>query len=89
MFLLQGKEIGLFYGYVVEGLVQYADFKENGDPDFPFIGTAGEQAPGVWKLQDFNNDGLINTDDRQILGKSQPDFVFGFNNDFTLEKTWH
>lgn len=84
--LIPGQEIGLFYGYTVEGLVQASDFKQDGTPDFPYIGTAGEQAPGVWKLLDYNNDGLINTDDRHVLGKTQPDFVFGFNNDFTWKK---
>ncbi len=59
--LIPGKEVGLFYGYNVEGLVQYSDFKDNGTPDFPYIGTEGEQAPGVWKIQDYNKDGLINT----------------------------
>jgi TonB-linked SusC/RagA family outer membrane protein len=34
--------------------------------------------PGVIKVEDVNNDGLINQDDRQILGSNIPEITLGF-----------
>ncbi len=38
--------------------------------------------PGEIKIEDFNNDGVINAADRQILGSAIPDFVAGLTNRF-------
>ena len=35
--------------------------------------------PGVIKVEDVNNDQIINQDDRQILGTDMPDFTLGFS----------
>ncbi len=37
----------------------------------------------IW--DDFNGDGIINADDRQIVGSVQPDFFGGFNNAFSYK----
>jgi TonB-linked SusC/RagA family outer membrane protein len=37
---------------------------------------------GEIKIQDFNGDGIINGDDRQILGSAVPNFVAGLTNRF-------
>ena len=37
--------------------------------------------------QDGKPDGKIDGDDRQIIGKAVPDFIFGWNNSFTY-KNW-
>lgn len=46
-----------------------------------------ERTTGVWlgdiKWRDINNDGVINSDDRTIIGDPNPDFTFGFNNSFS------
>ncbi len=36
--------------------------------------------PGEVKIEDFNNDGVINANDRQILGSAVPAFVAGMTN---------
>ena len=36
-------------------------------------------APGVVKYEDVNNDGVVNEQDRTILGNCQPKFTGGFN----------
>ncbi len=81
--LIPGQEIGQFYGYQLTGLVQPADFDGSGKPNYPFPGAVAVQHPGAVKFQDNNKDGKINIQDRQVLGKSSPDFTFGWTNNFT------
>lgn len=38
--------------------------------------------PGDLKFEDINGDGVINQNDRQILGSPWPDFTWGFDNSF-------
>lgn len=83
--LVPGQAIGQFYGYKVTGLTQLKDFT-NGSPNYPFPGAIGDQRPGNWKYEDLNNDNKINANDRQLLGNSNPDFVYGWNNDFTWKR---
>ena len=69
-----GSPIGYFYGYVVEGVYQsYAD--KIGSP----IVVGYDYGPGDLKYKDINGDGLINTDDRTIIGNPTPDFNYGFS----------
>lgn len=83
--LVPGEEVGQFFGYKIIGLAQTKDFDAEGKPLYPSPGVA-EQIPGAWKYEDKNGDGQINADDRQVLGKSTPDFVFGWTNDFTWKR---
>lgn len=82
--LQPGKEIGLFYGNKVTGLVQTGDLV-NGVPKYAYPGAASDQIPGEWKYQDVNGDGVIDSHDRQVLGKSTPDFTYGWNNDISYK----
>jgi TonB-linked SusC/RagA family outer membrane protein len=41
--------------------------------------------PGEIKVEDFNEDGRINADDRQFLGSAVPDFSLGFTNRFSYK----
>ena len=69
-----GQPIGLFYGYVTDGLFQIEDDIANSpQPD---------AQPGDQKYLDINEDGIFNTDDRTVIGDPNPDFIFGLNNDF-------
>jgi TonB-linked SusC/RagA family outer membrane protein len=83
--LTPGQEIGEFYGYKVTGLAQASDFK-NGVPNYPFPGPVAAQWPGTLKYQDLNGDGIIDANDRQILGHSSPAFTFGWTNTFTWKR---
>lgn len=47
-------------------------------------GNSTANAPGLWKFEDVNGDGIINTQDRQTIGNPNPDFFFGFNNQFRI-----
>lgn len=41
--------------------------------------------PGEIKVEDFNNDGRINSEDRQFLGSAVPDFAMGITNRFSYK----
>lgn len=87
--LVPGQEVGQFFGYRVDGLSQTNDFDANGNPTFPTFegprppGSTGTPLYGAWKYADVNNDGIITADDRVVLGKSTPDFTFGWSHDLT------
>lgn len=75
--LLEGEPIGMFYGYVYDGIYQ------NGDTFLP--GSGFEQAAGGEKFADVSGpegtpDGLLNNDDRTIIGNPHPDFIWAFGN---------
>jgi TonB-linked SusC/RagA family outer membrane protein len=68
--LRPGESIGSYYGYVVQGVWQTGD-------DFS-TAQAGVR-PGDLKYQDLDGNKQINASDRKIIGKSMPDFYYGFN----------
>ena len=64
-----GESVGVYYGYKVAGIVQT---NEEGLS----AGLEGSNAlPGEYKYVDFNEDGVIDTNDRTIIGDPNPDFV--------------
>lgn len=77
--LIEGEPVGLFYGHVRDGLFRTAAEIANG----PTIG--GEQV-GDKRFKDLNNDGVINDQDRQVIGDPNPDFIFGLTNNFTYKR---
>ncbi|AWI26738.1 SusC/RagA family TonB-linked outer membrane protein [Flavobacterium pallidum] len=69
-----GAPIGAFYGYEVEGVYQsYADILAS-PPS-----ALGSYDVGDLKFKDRNNDGVIDGDDRGIIGNPTPDFTYGFS----------
>jgi TonB-linked SusC/RagA family outer membrane protein len=83
-FLSEGYPMGVFYGYHVLGI-----FADQEEVDAHPLQTAIPGAPGEYKLKDMNNDGIVDVNDRTIIGNAEPDFIFGLNNnirykDFTL-----
>lgn len=74
-FLSEGYPMGVFYGYQVEGV-----FADQEDVDSHPKQTAIYASPGQYKLKDINNDGIVDVNDRTIIGNAEPDFIFGFDN---------
>ena len=80
-----GQPIGMFYGYQVEGMFRTVDDFEGAPIQF---GRPFEDALfattwlGDLKFKDVNGDGVVNSDDRTIIGNPHPDFTFGFTNSF-------
>ncbi|QRR00495.1 SusC/RagA family TonB-linked outer membrane protein [Dyadobacter sandarakinus] len=87
--LTPGEEVGRFFGYRVQGLTQPTDFDQDGNPTFATFegprppGSKGTPIYGSWIYADTNADGIITAADRVVLGKSNPDFTFGWSNDLT------
>lgn len=74
----EGLPIAYFYGYQTDGIFQ------NQAEIFQHIGSTGQvlqpQAkPGDVRFVDFNNDGVINEDDRTMIGNPTPDWTVGLN----------
>jgi TonB-linked SusC/RagA family outer membrane protein len=73
---LIGNPISSFYGWVVERDIP-REFLSN--PFHPI----GAEAQDVY-VKDLNGDGLIDDDDKTILGNPYPDFVWSLSNEFKL-----
>ncbi|MCE6992461.1 TonB-dependent receptor [Dyadobacter sp. CY323] len=72
-----GQPLGNFYGYVSNGLFQSAqEVSEGSQP----MAQAGDV-----RFIDFNNDKVINANDRRVLGNAQPKFYGGLNNTFSYK----
>src|SRR5206468_2076704 len=73
-----GHPVGMFYGYVFEGLYKdAADVANNAH----FAGAI----PGNIKYKDINGDGNITAiSDFDIIGNPYPDATFGINNNVKL-----
>lgn len=72
-----GTAFPVFYGYVHDGIFQ-TDAEAAAHPQA--FGTNYNQA-GKFKFRDVNGDGVINSDDRTIIGDPHPDFTGGLNID--------
>ncbi len=79
-----GKPYSVFYGYKHNGLNNYHDYNVLNQPLFPVAWNTN--IIGWQKWTDQNKDGLINSSDRTFIGDPNPDFTFGFNNDFTWKR---
>ena len=68
--LIEGQPMGVYYGYVSDGIFQNADQVSN---------HAIQEGKGVGRLiyRDINGDGYINDNDRCIIGDPNPDFAMG------------
>ncbi len=69
-----GKSLGAIYGYKNIGIVQ--------ETDTEYIEKNNAQ-PGDVMFQDLDGDGVITSDDRQILGYNKENFRMGFSNTVT------
>lgn len=92
-----GLPVGMFYGYITEGLfrgqddilnhaVQVSD--GNITSEHPHGRNLLSKTQGVWigdvKFKDLNGDGVIDVEDQTLIGDPNPDFTFGINNNFSF-----
>lgn len=83
---LAGEAPGLLYGYVTQGIVQKDDITDEGIKYTKQDGTIGYYknvngtvpVAGDVKFVDRDGDGVVNTNDRDIIGNPNPDFTYGF-----------
>lgn len=72
-----GDAIGSYYGHVVEGIFQTQEEINNAPTDM-----MGTPTPGDFRFKDVNGDGVIDNDDRTVLGSYHPDYTWGITNRF-------
>ena len=82
-----GQPLYNFYGYVVEGVYRDLEDIKNSPKSaaYPSNGVFNPYStvwPGDIKFKDINGDGVIDENDRTVIGNPMPDFTFGFNNTF-------
>lgn len=67
-----GKELGVIYGFVYDGVVKTGEHYT----------AQPNSKPGDPKYKDLNGDGVITPADRTYLGNTNPRYIAGFGNDF-------
>lgn len=72
-----GEPLGNFYGRVFDGIFQNEDeVSHSAQPN---------AKPGDIRYKDIDGDGVINDNDRTVIGNGYPDFISGFNNTFSFK----
>lgn len=82
-----GYPMGMMYGYIYEGTYKYDDFDKSGNTytlkgNVPHYASEANTQPGMPKYKDLNGDGIINGDDRTMIGRGTPIHTGGFTNNF-------
>ena len=90
-----GKPVGLIYGWVSDGYYKTTDFEsydaasgkyilKAGVPTCGMLGGKIGTRPGTAKFKDINGDGVVDDNDRTIIGETAPKMTggFGFNGNY-------
>ena len=96
-----GQPVGQMYGYITDydngrkGFYTVDDFNytqaANGTwsyvlkGDVPSNSAVATPEPGQVKFKDTNDDGVVNTDDRTVIGDANPKFTGGLNQQFAYK----
>ena len=84
-----GDPIGLVYGWLNDGYYTTADFEsydpatntyklKEGVANTTLLGGTIGIRPGTMKLKDIDGNGVVDADDRTVIGDTNPDFAGGF-----------
>ena len=91
-----GDPVGSMWGLQTDGFYQVSDFNYNSVTGVYTLksgvvsnaGIIGPVQPGSIKFKDLNGDGVVDLiNDRSIIGRAQPKFTGGLNQQFTY-KNW-
>jgi TonB-linked SusC/RagA family outer membrane protein len=88
---IPGQPIALFYGYLFDGVYQYADFDEANGSYILKTGVPNNGVPraniepGDIRFKDINGDGQVDNYDLTIIGNPNPKHIGGFNNNFSYK----
>ena len=72
----EGEEMGSFYGLEADGIWQTNEAEQ---------AEVYDAKPGDFKYIDQNNDNIIDSEDRKIIGHALPDFRLGLTNTFSYK----
>lgn len=83
----KGYSMGMMYGFIYDGTYKYDDFNQAGSSytlkaNVPHYVSESNTQPGMPKYRDINGDGIIDDNDRTIIGRGLPVHTGGFTNDF-------
>ncbi|MDR0769485.1 MAG: TonB-dependent receptor [Dysgonamonadaceae bacterium] len=73
-----GEPLGTFYGYVFNGVIQTEEEAQTAPKPSWFSGDLQAGDP-KFVNQNENEDNVINTSDKVVLGNAQPKFTYGFS----------
>jgi len=75
--LIVGQPVGTFFGFVRDGIFQNAEE----------VAKSAQKTdkPGFIRYKDLDNNGIIDGNDRTIIGNAQPDFIYGITNNFEYQ----
>ena len=74
-----GQPIGAYYMYDAVGVYQ-------SEEDLKYYPVMKTSIVGDSRFRDVNDDGIIDDNDRTIVGKPSPDFVYGLTNTFRYKR---
>lgn len=74
-----GEPIGAYFMYDAVGVYQTED-------DLKYYPVMKASVLGDSRFRDVNDDGIIDEDDRTVVGKPSPDFTFGLTNRFSWKR---
>jgi hypothetical protein len=81
-----GHAINSYYLLDAVGVLRESDFDRDASGTWlPKVPVWSGQRPGDTKYRDANGDGRINASDYIVAGNYQPDFEWGFSNNFTYK----
>ncbi len=88
-----GSPAGLMYGYLYEGTYKQSDFditqNDNGTtvytPKEGVVLFSNQSRPGDPRYTDINDDGVINDEDKTMIGEGHPKAIGGLNNNFVYK----
>lgn len=84
-----GQPLGQFYGMIWDGVYQPEDFNGLGilKDNIPTNGNPRENIkPGDIRYKDLNGDGVINDNDRTVIGRGYPLHTGGFSNTLNYKR---
>jgi TonB-dependent starch-binding outer membrane protein SusC len=87
---LVGQPVGLFYGYVVDGIFQSQDELNSAPTQAEKIAQSNGTWLGDLRFRNLdqtpvNGKQIIDGKDRTLIGNPNPDFTFGFTNTFSYK----
>ncbi|MFD1141072.1 SusC/RagA family TonB-linked outer membrane protein [Larkinella insperata] len=73
-----GQPLGQFMGYVYDGVYMTQE-------EFASQPKHASSMVGTVRMKDLNGDGVIDFNDRTIIGNPNPDFLYGITNEFAYK----
>ncbi len=74
-----GQPVGVCYGYTTDGL-----YRSQAEADAGQALRPGA-LPGMTRYVDINNDGVLDSDDRGVIGSPHADYIYGINSNVSYK----